>query len=165
MAFDAFLKLSTGGINDQIVIQGESQDKNHPGEIEIESFSWGVSNPATLGSSGGGAGSGKASVSSLNFLGPLSKASPNLMLACATGKHIPQAVLTCRKAGGPTQVEFLKIKLSDVLVESYQESGNIGGDFPEDSFSLFFVKIDFLYTVARTGEVVETSFDQSQTGG
>jgi len=34
MAFDAFLKIDG--------IDGESQDKTHPNEIEIDSFSWGV---------------------------------------------------------------------------------------------------------------------------
>ena len=38
MAFDAFLKIEG--------IEGESTDKAHPGEIEISSFSWGVSNTA-----------------------------------------------------------------------------------------------------------------------
>ena len=36
MAFDAFLKIEG--------IDGESADKTHPGEIEVVSFSWGVSN-------------------------------------------------------------------------------------------------------------------------
>ena len=39
MAFDAFLKIEG--------IEGESTDKTHPGEIEIESFSWGVANTGT----------------------------------------------------------------------------------------------------------------------
>src|SRR5215831_4671794 len=157
MAFDAFLKI------DGIV--GETTDKTHPGEIQVDSFSWGVSNPATIGP-GGGISSGRASLSSLNFLGPTSKAGPNLMLACATGKHLQSALLTCRTRGS-NPIEFLKIRLTDVLVESYQQSGGAGGGpaFPEDSFSLFFVKIDDLYTVPSTGEVVEVSFDQSVTAG
>ena len=94
-----------------------------------------------------------------HFTAPVSKASPNLMLACAVGRHTPQATLTCRKAGGPGQVEFLKIKLFDVLVSSYQTGGDTQHDnVPTDQFSLNFVKIDFLYTVARTGEMVETLF-------
>jgi len=153
MAFDAFLKIDG--------IDGESQDKNHPNEIEIDSFSWGVSNPNTAGSGSGG-GTGKASLQDFHFAAQTTKASPNLMLACATGKHIQTVTLTCRKAGGTSQVEFLKIKLQDCLVSSYSLGGSAEGDavVPEDQFSLNFVKIDFLYTVARTGEVVEASFDQ-----
>jgi len=147
MAFDAFLKIEG--------IDGESTDKTHPDEIEIDSFSWGVTN-ASVGAGGGG-GSGKASLEDFHFSAPLSKASPNLMLACATGKHIPSATLTCRKGN----FEFQKVRLSDVLVSSYSHGGVAQTeDRPEDQFSLNFVKIDFLYTVQRTGEVVETSFDQ-----
>ncbi len=149
MAFDAFLKIEG--------IEGESTDKVHPGEIEIQSFSWGVSNTAS-GPAGGGGGAGKASFTDMNFVSALSKVGPSLMLACATGTHLRTATLTCRKAGG-NGIEFLKIKLSDILVSSYQSGGSVGADLPEDSFSLNFTKIDFLYTVARTGETVETVFD------
>jgi type VI secretion system secreted protein Hcp len=149
MAFDAFLKIDG--------IEGESTDKTHPGEIEIQSFSWGVSNTSS-GGAGGGGGAGKASFTDMNFMSALSKVGPSLMLACATGRHFPSATLTCRKAGGKG-IEFLKIKLSDILVSSYQDGGSAGADLPEDSFSLNFTKINFQYTVERTGEVVETQFD------
>ena len=67
-----------------------------------------------------------------------------------------RATLTCRKAG----FEFLKIKLDDVIISSYQTGGDAEtDDRPEDQFSLNFVKIDFLYSVQRTGKTVETSFD------
>ena len=79
MAFDAFLKLDG--------IPGESNDKSHPNEIEIESYSWGVSNSGSLGSGGGG-GAGKASFTDMNFTAPASAAGPLLAAACATGKHI-----------------------------------------------------------------------------
>lgn len=150
MAYDAFLKIDG--------IDGESNDKTHKGEIEVEAFSWGVSNVASpVG--GGGAGAGKASVQDFNFTMPMSKASPNLMLACAIGRHFSTATLTLRKAG----LEFLKIRLSDVLVSSYSTGGTTGGTFPEDNVSLAFVKIDFLYTVAQTGETVETVFTVENT--
>jgi len=77
------------------------------------------------------------------------------MLACATGRHMSSATLTCRKAG----TEFQKVRISDVLVSSYQTGGHIDADRSEDSFTLNFAKIDFLYTVAKTGEMVETAFD------
>jgi type VI secretion system secreted protein Hcp len=156
MAFDAFLKIEG--------IEGESTDKTHPGEIEVSSFSWGVSNPTSIGSGGGGS-TGKAVLQDFHFGMPTSKASPNLMLACATGRHTPQATLTLRRG----TFEFLKIKLSDCLVSSYE----LGGDntsasddpnSPLDQLSLAFVKIDFLYTVQRTGETVESSFDAGPKG-
>ena len=41
MAYDAFLKIDG--------IEGESNDKTHKGEIELSSFSWGVSNAGCRG--------------------------------------------------------------------------------------------------------------------
>ena len=141
MAFDAFLKIEG--------IDGESTDKAHPGEIEISSFSWGVANTGGA-SSGGGGGAGKAVAQDFHFSSAVSKASPNLMLACATGRHFNKATLSCRKAGGG-QFEFLKIRLDDCLISSYQTGGRAGdGDVvPSDQFSLAFAKIDFLYTRRR----------------
>jgi len=71
-------------------------------------------------------------------------------------------VITCREAGG-TQIEFLKIKLTDVLVSSFQNGGTNNGSeadaVPQDQLSLFYAKIDVLYTVDRTGDTVEEAFD------
>ena len=93
MAFDAFLKIEG--------IDGESADKTHPGEIEVMSFSWGVSNTGG-GSTGGGGGAGKAVLQDFHFSMATSKASPNLMLACATGRHIRAATLTVPHGGPPS---------------------------------------------------------------
>jgi type VI secretion system secreted protein Hcp len=155
MAFDAFLKIEG--------IDGESTDKIHPGEIEIQSFSWGVENTGgTIG--GGGGGTGKATPQDFHFNSAVSKAAPSLMLACATGRHFQKATLTCRKAGATSlAAEFLKIRLDDCLISSYNTEGTAESDVggPTDQFSINFTKIDFLYTVLKTGETVESSFDFS----
>jgi type VI secretion system secreted protein Hcp len=161
MAFDAFLKIEG--------IDGESTDRVHTNEIDIESFSWGASNPTTAGTGAGG-GQGKVSVQDFHFTMASSKASPNLMLACCTGQHFQTATLTCRKAGGANQVEFLKIKLTDVLVSSFQTGGHLtdtgfselGGNenLTTDEVTLNFVKIDYLYTSPRNpGVTSEAVFD------
>jgi type VI secretion system secreted protein Hcp len=148
--FDAFLKIEG--------IEGDSLDKSHPGEIELISYSFGLTQ--TGSPVGGGGGEGKAVFQDFHFSSHVSKASPNLMLACATGRHFTRATLTCRKAGGGGGFEFVKIRLDDCLVSGYQLGGEGSEELPTDSFSLSFVKIDFLYTVERTGETVETVFDQ-----
>jgi type VI secretion system secreted protein Hcp len=61
---------------------------------------------------------------------------------------------------GDKGFEFMKIKLTDVLVSSYQNGGSVGDDRPSDQFSLVFGKIQFDYTVERTGEMTEFVFDQ-----
>jgi type VI secretion system secreted protein Hcp len=66
------------------------------------------------------------------------------MLSCATGEHIPNATLVCRKAGGEQQ-EYLTVKFTDVLISSYQTSGSSGDDVPMDQCALNFDKIEFEY--------------------
>ncbi len=125
-------------------IKGESNDKALKESIEIDSFSFGASQEGTFARSAGG-GAGKVSFSDISFTTSANKASPKLMEACATGKHIPTSKLHVRKAGGAQQDYYL-ITFSDVLVSSYQSSGSSGGDStPMDSFSLNFAKVEFEY--------------------
>ena len=107
-------------------IQGESQDKTHKNEIEIESFSWGANQTGTA-SRGGGMGAGKVQMQDFHFVMSVNKASPKLMLACANGEHIKNAILTCRKAGKEQQ-EYLKITFTDLLVSNYQTNGTGAAD-------------------------------------
>ena len=152
MAFDAFLKLDG--------IEGESTDDAHKGEIEVFSFSWGVTQTGTTGGGGGG-GAGKASFQDIHFAQRTSKASPLLFKACATGQHIKKAVLTVRKAGGRQQLEFIKIELEDVLISSYLPSGDTGGDAPAEEVALNFSKIQFTYTPQKA----DGSADEAVTAG
>jgi type VI secretion system secreted protein Hcp len=141
-------------------IKGESTDAKHAGEIDVEAFSWGVTQSGSA-SGGGGSGAGKASFSDFSFVTRSTTASPQLMLACATGKHLKEAVLTARRSGA-SPVEFLKITFTDLLISSYQESG--GDDVPGDSVSFDFAKIKFEFTAAgakgTAGARVSAGWDQ-----
>ena len=154
---DYFLKI-TG-------VDGESKDDKHKNEIEIDSFSFGVAQHGTAGVTGGGQGAGKASFQDIHFSSKVNKASPKLKLACATGQHIDEAMLVCRKAGGQ-QEEYLKIKLNGVLVSSYQLGGSgHGGVVPEEQFSLNFSKVEFTYQEqsdkGSVGSPVKVGYDVS----
>jgi type VI secretion system secreted protein Hcp len=151
-ASDYFLKIDG--------IEGESTDDQHQNEIEILSFSWGASNSGSFSSGGGGAG--KVSFSDLSFTTRVSKATPKLMLACASGQHIPQATLVCRKSG-EQPVEYLRITLSDLLVSSFSTSGSSGDDRPTESVSLNFAALLIEYRPLNAdgsaGETVRASWD------
>jgi type VI secretion system secreted protein Hcp len=124
-------------------IPGESQDKTHANEIELESFSWGASNTGSIGSATGGAGAGKVQFQEFSFVQKTNKASSLLLQRTADGGHIPSALLTIRRAGKAVS-EFLKIKLSDVIVSSFTQSAD-GGDYPVEEVGLKFAKIEFEY--------------------
>jgi type VI secretion system secreted protein Hcp len=134
---DIFLKLEG--------IEGEAQDDKHKNEIEVQSFSWGVSNGGTF-AAGSGGGSKHANFQDVHFTKLADKSSPKLMLACATGEHIKNGVFTFRKAGTKEgQVEYMKIKLTDLLVSSYQLSDHSGADLPSEQISINFSKIEKEY--------------------
>lgn len=124
-------------------IEGESQDAKHQKEIDVESWSWGETQTGTH-AAGGGGGAGKVQMQDFHFVMRVNKASPKLMLACATGEHIKETTLTCRKAGGDQQ-EYLTIKFSDLMVSSYQTGGSAGDAVPIDQISLNFAKIEYEY--------------------
>lgn len=153
-AADYFLKLDG--------IPGESNDLKHKNEIDLESFSWGETNAAAPGH-GAGTGAGKVAMQDFHFTARVNKASPTLMLACATGKHIKDAILTVRKAGKDQQ-EYLIIKLSEVLITSYMLGGAEAADStPMDQVSFNFGKIQYEYRPQKAdgslGGSVKVGFD------
>jgi type VI secretion system secreted protein Hcp len=136
MPVDYFLKIDG--------IDGESKDAKHAGEIDIDSWSWGATQPGAH-AAGGGGGAGKVAMQDFHFTMKVNKASPKLMLACATGDHIKSAILTCRKAGKDQQ-EYMKVTLSGLLVSSYQAGGTASSEvLPVDQISLNFTKIQVEY--------------------
>lgn len=125
-------------------IKGESKDDKHKDTIEVDSFSWGVSNAGSH-AAGHGGGAGKASFQDIHFTCSVGKASANLAMSCASGKHIKKAVLFVRKQG-ETQQDYYVITLEDLLVSSYQSGDAAGGSsVPTDQFSLNYAKIKYEY--------------------
>jgi type VI secretion system secreted protein Hcp len=138
MASDYYLKLKG--------IEGESKDDKHANQIDVLSFSWGASQPGTFGQSSGGT-AGKVSMSDFSFMMYFSKASTELMAACASGKHIEEGILYCRKSTGDGgQEEYMTFTFSPVIVAGFQTSGSGGGsDVPMDSVQLNYGKIKVEY--------------------
>ena len=78
MASDAYLLID--GIN------GESQAQGMTNNIELDSFSFGASNPADVG--GQGLSAGKCSLSDFSFTCAVDQASCQILKALYTGQHI-----------------------------------------------------------------------------
>jgi type VI secretion system secreted protein Hcp len=152
-AVDYFLKIDG--------IEGESQDDGHKGEIEVQSFSWGVTQTGSLAQGGGGA-THKVHMQDFNFTVFHSKASPKLMLACATGQHIASAVLVARKAGREQQ-EYLKVTFTDLLISSFQTGGSADNINLTDQISFNFARIEHEYkerlATGGLGGSIKTGFD------
>jgi type VI secretion system secreted protein Hcp len=137
MAVDMFLKLEP--------VKGEAQDKTHKEEMDILSWSWGM-NQTGGAHTGSGAGAGKVQVQDLSVTKWVDKATPNLMQSCAMGKTLDQGILTVRKAGGTSPVEYLKITMTEVIVTQVQTGGSQGEDKLTENVTLNFRKFKFEYT-------------------
>ncbi len=134
MAIDHFLKLDG--------IEGEATQRDHRGEIEVLSWSWGMSSELPAGG-GSGSGSGRAKAQSLLVVHPYDKASPPLLRLAASGRHLATAVLSGRRSGAGAR-DFLTITLKQVTVASLQMADNGGGLV--EQVALEFAEVAFDYT-------------------
>lgn len=134
-AVDMFMKLDG--------IDGESQDRVHKDEIDVLAWSWGLTQSGTT-HMGAGGGGGKANVKDLSFTKYIDSASHTLIQRVADGKHITEATLTVRKAGG-TPLEYLIIILTDVMVTSVETGGSGGEDRLTENVTLNFSRFQFKY--------------------
>jgi type VI secretion system secreted protein Hcp len=151
---DYFLKLDG--------IAGESKDAKHKDEIELVSFDWGLTQTLVLSGSGG-ASAGRAKFKDFQFVMRVNKASPKLFLACASGKHIKEASLNVRRAV-KKQLEYLKIKFTDVLITSFEQAG--AQDEPQETIAFAFDKLALDYTPQTTqggaGTAIGAGWDLSK---
>jgi type VI secretion system secreted protein Hcp len=115
-------------------IDGESEDEDHDKWIELESWNWSVSNPATFAATQGGHAT-QATFSDMHIMKVVDLASNNLWRFCTTGKHIPSATVSFMKLDGETRVEYHKIHITDLLITSVGESAT-GSDIMQESVTL-----------------------------
>jgi type VI secretion system secreted protein Hcp len=128
-------------------IEGESADDRHRGWIDVDSWSWGAVNAAP--GPGGGGAAGRVSMQDLHVVLAVSRASPPLFLACASGKRLPEAKLVALRAGERRE-EFLSWTFSDVVVTSFQTGGAESGEaLPMDHVSFAFTKVLVEYRPMR----------------
>lgn len=159
MAFEIFMKYGD--------VTGDVTNPSVAGWIEIDSFSFGATNPANT-TPGGGA-SGRVSVSEITVTKSTDSSSVSFFKNCVTGVVTESALIQFYKldsAGGLSQ--FLQFTLSDTLVSSYELSaagaasagGDVPADLPTESLSLNFVKIEMTYTAqTSTKNVEDFTFD------
>jgi len=129
MAVDMFLKIDG--------VDGESVDDKHSKWIDILSFSWGIADASRAPSQLGKAPKGRrVEVSDFSIVKYMDKATPALFEKCCEGSHIADVSLTLVRAG-EKQEEYLKIKLTDVLISGVAPAGSTG-QLPLEQISFSF---------------------------
>ena len=94
---------------------------------------------------GSGSGAGKVSVQDVSVTHYLDSASAPLALACCKGTHVPEGLLTVRKAGD-TPLEYVKLTMKDIIITSVSTGGSGGEDRLTENFSMNFAEYKLEYT-------------------
>ncbi|MDO9600208.1 MAG: type VI secretion system tube protein Hcp [Azoarcus sp.] len=136
MAVDMFIKIGD--------IKGEANDAKHPESIDVLAWSWGMSQSGTT-HMGSGGGAGKVNVQDISFTKFVDASSHALIMACCTGKHYPEALITVRKAGDKP-LEYIKLTMKEVMVTSVSSGGSGGEDRLTENVTLNFAEFKYEYT-------------------
>jgi type VI secretion system secreted protein Hcp len=105
--------------------------------IVVDSFSFGVENPTTIGSATGGAGAGKVQFNEFQIKKTTDNASPVFFKNLAAGAHYKKAVLTLRKPGGKP---YMTYTFETVFTTKIDWSGP-GDEGPEESITFVYGKL------------------------
>ena len=97
---------------------------------------------------------GKVNIQDLSLTKFVDKATPPILLKCASGAHIDQAVLVVRRPGD-RPVEFIKITLFDVLVSAVSTGGSEGENRLTENVTLNFAKVRMEYIPIKEDGTVE----------
>ena len=148
MASDYYLQIGSQGSDGAVV--GESQNPNYTGQIELDSFSFGASNPADVG--GGGLSAGKASLSDFNITCALDSSSWQIVKDLYAGTHVDTCTLSGNKAGGDASTyKYLEVVMSNCYITSHSTGGGAQG-VPTQSVSIAYAKIEYQYYTQDTSK-------------
>src|SRR5262245_54564065 len=127
-------------------LEGESTQDGYKQQIEVDSYSHGVSHAVQPSKSGvGNQSSGSCSHSAINITKRMDKTSPVLMLRASDGKRFDKATLTVLRAGNDGKLlPYMEILLEHVIVADYHQSGMMDA-VPAENVSLGYGKLTMTY--------------------
>ncbi|HZU22549.1 MAG TPA: type VI secretion system tube protein Hcp [Terriglobales bacterium] len=138
MAVNAYLKID--GVT--------GQAKAKAGHIDVQSFSFGVSQSVHPGSQGEDKHSGKADFSCVNVSKVVDKTSTDLFVACAKGHVFPNIKLVYDKpTKGGKQEEYFYLELTNAVIANANYGA--GSEHPSEQLSFSFDKIKMGYKAEK----------------
>ncbi|HMD86982.1 MAG TPA: type VI secretion system tube protein Hcp [Terriglobia bacterium] len=129
-------------------VNGESQAQGMTNNIDLESWSWGAANPASLG--GKGLAAGKPSLSDFTCSFSLEASTYAIVQDLTKGTHIATSTFTGRKTGGGGEpYNYLVITMTNCFITSFSTGGGSTG-IPTASLSIAYEKIEYQYYTQDT---------------
>jgi len=142
---DMFLKLEgkkTG------VVKGEANAPDHPEEIEVFDWSWGMTGPQGLGGAGA---TSRVALSEIRISKWTDRATTSLMSVMRSNELIKGAVLSVRKSGVSPPIDYLVISIANGRITSHTIGTATPGK-PElvETLSIAFEEIEVKYAEQRS---------------
>ncbi|OFX14193.1 MAG: type VI secretion effector protein (Hcp) [Alphaproteobacteria bacterium RIFOXYD12_FULL_60_8] len=130
-------------------IPGESLMKGYEKQIELLSFSHGLSMQVTNDQSNTVRTSGKPNIMEMTITKYMDGASPKLYDYLLRGADIGQVIITTGRNDSGAVLPFMIYTMDEVLVSSISSSGG-GGDKPVETLTLNFTRINWEYKQQKT---------------
>ena len=121
-------------------IKGEAATAGHVDDIEVRSWTWGVSAAAAIGST---QATGKRQYKHLAVVKGIDSATTGLLAALATNDEIKEAKLTLRKAGGDA-LDYYTMKLGEARIVAVDTGVDEHGR-PTETIAFAYTKIEVEY--------------------
>jgi type VI secretion system secreted protein Hcp len=139
-------------------IQGESQSVSNA--IEVESYSFGASNPANIGS--GGLSGGTVSGSDFSFTCEVDGASGAILAQLFSGKPVDTATFTLYESTGAsttTSTPYVTVTFTNCYITSQSFGGSGASGKPTQSISFAYEQIQYAYSsqTSASGQVSNTA--------
>ncbi len=134
-------------------VNGESQAQGMTNYIELDSFSWGASNAASIGNSG--LSGGKASAHDFTCSFNLDKSSFQIVQNVFVGQHLDSVTFAGRKTGGgDNPFTYLQLTFTNCYLTSVSCGGGSSGIPPMSlSFAYEAMKWEYYTQDSATGAV------------
>jgi len=129
-------------------IEGDSKQDGFEKQIELVGFEHKIYQPAGVSASGRGALTvSQSEHHPFVLVKEQDKATPKIMQYASNGAHIPKVEVTLCRQAGHKPIAYLKYEFEDVVVTSYEPTGDTDGDgLPEEKVGLAYGKIKATYT-------------------
>lgn len=111
-------------------IEGGATRAGHEGWIDVLNFNWGLSTSAGAVTAGGARTTGRAQFQDVAVTKPIDKSSPLLAVACAEGRHYPEAELVFYAVGSTSPVG--SVRLTDVMITTAMTGSEASGAVMEE---------------------------------
>ncbi len=137
-------------------IQGESTHTGYRNWIEIHSFSSRIRQSNKASQTGGRTG-GRAIFSDIVITKRVDKASPDLFLHVANGKHIPKIEMEFKQNG-----QEYKIELENASIKSIKTEAEDGKSWPMEKISITYSQIKVEYKANANATSIDRTWDLEQ---